>query len=354
MFRQALTFQDVLLLPAYSEVLPTQVETNTELAPGLKLAIPILSAAMDTVTESRLATAMAELGGLGVIHKNLSIPEQAFEVSQTEGFAAAAVGPGPELDARAEALVEAGVKMLVVDTAHGHSKGVLDAVALLKKRYPSHVIVGGNIATAKAAQALIDAGADVVKVGVGPGSICTTRIVAGVGVPQLSAILDVASVTRPAGIGLIADGGIQASGDIVKALAAGADAVMLGSLLAGTAESPGEVIEHSGKLWKNYRGMGSAKAMARGSKDRYGQAEVKDARKLVPEGVSGLTAYRGTLESVIFQLVGGLRAGMGYLGAANLKALRENAEFVRMTSAGLRESHVHDITGIEENLNDNA
>lgn len=345
MFPQALTFNDVLLMPAYSEILPSQVNVETKLGPSLKLQTPILSAAMDTVTTSRMAIAMAKNGGLGVIHKNLSIQAEANEVQlvkQADCLCAAAVGPGPDLQARAQALVEAGVDALVLDTAHGHSRGVIDGIRNLKAWFPEITLIAGNIATKTAAKALIEAGADVVKVGIGPGSICTTRIVAGVGVPQLTAILEVAEITRPLGIGLIADGGIGQSGDITKALAAGADAVMLGSLLAGTKEAPGEVIESSGRSWKYYRGMGSIAAMAEGSKDRYAQADISEGKKLVAEGVEGRTAYRGELGPVLYQLTGGLRSGMGYLGASNLGELRQNAQFVQITPAGLKESQVHD------------
>ncbi|MES2503306.1 MAG: IMP dehydrogenase [Myxococcota bacterium] len=341
MFPEALTFADVLLQPAYSEVLPSQVNFETRLGNKLNLKTPILSAAMDTVTERAMAAAMAGEGGLGVIHKNMSPQMQASHV--LSGQSAAAVGPGTDLEARAEALVKAGAIMLVVDTAHGHSRGVLDAVTRLKKLYPEITIVGGNIATAQAAKALIEAGADAVKVGIGPGSICTTRIVAGVGVPQLTAILEVAQIARPFGVGVIADGGITHSGDIVKALAAGADAVMLGSLLAGTKESPGEVVTIEGKQWKAYRGMGSLGAMVQGSKDRYAQGDVQENKKLVAEGVEGFTAYKGALSAILYQLTGGLRSGMGYLGAANLGDLRANARFMKITAAGLRESHVHDV-----------
>lgn len=346
MFPQALTFNDVLLIPAYSEVLPSQVKTKTRLGAKLELETPVLSAAMDTVTESTMAIAMAKNGGLGVIHKNMPITEQASEVlkvKQASCLCAAALGPGKDLESRSRALVDAGVDVLVIDTAHGHSLGVIEGVRSLRSWFPDKIIIAGNIATGQAAQALINAGADIVKVGIGPGSICTTRIVAGVGVPQLTAILEVAKVTRPLGIGLIADGGIQQSGDITKALAAGADAVMLGSLLAGTKESPGEVIQDAGKSWKYYRGMGSVAAMNQGSKDRYAQADVSEGKKLVAEGVEGRTPYRGEVESVLYQLTGGLRSGMGYLGASNLEQLREKAQFVQITSAGLRESHVHDL-----------
>ena len=346
MFSQALTFNDVLLVPAYSEILPSQVEVKTQLGHKLELKIPVLSAAMDTVTESKMAIAMAQNGGVGVIHKNMPVVQQAAEVlkvKQASCLCAAALGPGQDLQARSKALVDAGVDILVMDTAHGHSFGVIEGIKNLKVLYPEKIIIAGNIATQKAAEALVEAGADILKVGIGPGSICTTRIVSGVGVPQITAILEVAKITRPAGVGLIADGGIQQSGDITKALAAGADAVMLGSLLAGTDESPGEMIEAGGKSWKAYRGMGSVAAMSQGSKDRYAQADISEGKKLVAEGIEARTVYKGEVSAVLYQLIGGLRSGMGYLGAAHLEELREKAQFVQITPAGLKESHVHDV-----------
>jgi IMP dehydrogenase len=471
--KEALTFDDVLLVPAESSVLPAQANTFTKLTRSIELGIPLISAAMDTVTESRLAIALAQTGGMGIIHKNLDIAAQAEEVRRVkryesgmvvnpvtihpeqtlaqartlmahhrisgipvvernsgklvgiltnrdvrfathgeqpvaelmtkdnlvtvrEGVPAeearrllhqfriekllvvdeafrciglitvkdmekaqaypmackddkgrlrvgAATGVGPDGLARAEALIDAGVDLVVVDTAHGHSRGVIDAVAEIKKRSNYAQVMAGNIATGDAARALIDAGADAVKVGIGPGTICTTRIVAGVGVPQLSAVMDVAEVAAKQGVPLIADGGIKFSGDIVKAIAAGASAVMIGSLFAGTEESPGEVFLYQGRSYKSYRGMGSLGAMARGSADRYFQAEVADNLKLVPEGIEGRVAYKGPVEAVIHQLVGGLRAGMGYTGSATITELQTKAEFRRITSAGWRESHVHDV-----------
>ena len=471
--KEALTFDDVLLVPAESSVLPAQANTSTKLTRSIELGIPLISAAMDTVTESRLAIALAQTGGLGIIHKNFDIAAQAEEVRRVkryesgmvvnpvtihpdqtlaaartlmaqhrisgipvverksgklvgiltnrdvrfathgeqpvselmtkenlvtvrEGVPAeearrllhqyriekllvvdeafrciglitvkdmekaqaypnackdekgrlrvgAATGVGPDGLERAEALIDAGVDLVVVDTAHGHSRGVIDAVAAIKKRSNYAQVMAGNIATGEAARALIDAGADAVKVGIGPGTICTTRIVAGVGVPQLSAVMDVAEVAAKQGVPLIADGGIKFSGDIVKAIAAGASAVMIGSLFAGTEESPGEVFLYQGRSYKSYRGMGSLGAMARGSADRYFQAEVNDNLKLVPEGIEGRVAYKGPVEAVIHQLVGGLRAGMGYTGNATIADLQAKAEFRRITSAGWRESHVHDV-----------
>ena len=363
--RLALTYDDVLLVPVYSEVLPHEASLHTQLGPRLVLKAPILSAAMDSVTEAPMAIAMALQGGLGVIHKNISAAQQADEVARVKGRAlseperqrasldeggalrvAAALGVSSSEERRAEALIGAGVDALVVDTAHGHSRGVLEAIKRLRARYPEVTLIGGNIATASACEALIDAGADVVKVGIGPGSICTTRVVAGVGVPQLTALFDCVQVARARHIGVIADGGIKTSGDVVKALAAGADAVMLGGMLAGCEEAPGELVERDGLLYKGYRGMGSVAAMKLGSSERYSQQQL-EPEKLVPEGVEGEVPSRGPLEETLDQIKGGVRAGMGYLGAADLGALRARAEFVRLTSAGLRESHVHDLSAVK-------
>jgi IMP dehydrogenase len=471
--KEALTFDDVLLVPAESSVLPAQADTSTFLTKTIQLGIPLVSAAMDTVTENRLAITLAQSGGLGIIHKNLDIKTQAEEVRRVkryesgmvvnpvtinpdkplaaarslmathrisgipvvekdsgklvgiltnrdvrfathpeqpvhelmtrerlitvrEGVPAeeakrllhqyriekllvvddafrciglitvkdmekaqaypnackdekgrlrvgAATGVGKDGLERALALIDAGVDLVVVDTAHGHSRGVIDAVAEIKKRSNYAQVMAGNIATPDAARALIDAGADAVKVGIGPGTICTTRIVAGVGVPQLSAVMEVVELAAKQGVPVIADGGIKFSGDIVKAIAAGASAVMIGSLFAGTEESPGEVFLYQGRSYKSYRGMGSLGAMARGSADRYFQQEVNDTLKLVPEGIEGRVAYKGPVEAVIHQLVGGLRAGMGYTGNRTINDLQTKAVFRRITSAGWRESHVHDV-----------
>jgi IMP dehydrogenase len=483
----ALTFDDVLLQPGHSEVMPGQTDIRTKIAQDIELNLPIISSAMDTVTESRLAIAMAQAGGMGVIHRNLSPEIQAEEVRQVKKFesgmvvnpvtigpnatlaeaqalmarhhisgipvvevsnnsadmtgklvgiltnrdvrfadnpnqkiyelmtkdrlitvkenvdqneakhllhqhriekllvvddrghciglitvkdieksqlnphaakdaqgrlrAAAATSVGDDGFERAERLIDAGVDVLVIDTAHGHSQRVLDAVGRAKTLSNSVRILAGNVATRDGAQALIDAGADAVKVGIGPGSICTTRIVAGVGVPQLSAILDAVDVANKSAIPVIADGGIKYSGDLAKALAAGASAAMIGSLLAGTEESPGEVYLHQGRSFKAYRGMGSVGAMARGSADRYFQAEVSDTLKLVPEGIEGQVPYKGAVSAVLHQLAGGLRASMGYVGGRNLAEFRERATFVRISSAGLRESHAHDVTITRESPN---
>jgi IMP dehydrogenase len=469
--REGLTFDDVLLVPAHSTVLPKEADLSTQLTAKIRLNIPLLSAAMDTVTESRTAICMAREGGLGIIHKNMTPAEQAIEVDQVkksesgmivdpitmrpeqkifealelmkkyrisgvpitrdgklvgiltnrdlrfetqldqpianvmtkenlvtvppgttleeakqhlhrhriekllvvdEHYAlkglitikdiekvrqyphackdeigrlrvGAAIGVGPDREARLEALVKAGVDVVAIDTAHGHSQGVIDAVVATKRAYPDLQLIAGNIATAAAAEALIKAGADAVKVGIGPGSICTTRVVAGVGVPQITAIGDVARVAHAAGIPLIADGGIKYSGEIPKAVAAGADIIMIGSLFAGTDESPGETILYQGRTFKAYRGMGSLGAMKQGSKDRYFQGDVESDVKLVPEGIEGRVPYRGSLSNNIHQLMGGLRAGMGYTGCLTLAELQQNGRFMRITNAGLRESHVHDV-----------
>ncbi len=476
----ALTFDDVLLQPGHSEVLPGQTSVATRLAPDFELNIPIISAAMDTVTEGRLAIAMAQAGGLGVIHKNLTPVEQAEQVRQVKKFesgmvvnpvtigpdatladalalmkmhgisgipvveksgrlvgivtnrdvrfasdptqkiyelmthqnlvtvkesvdqqeakrllhshriekllvvdgegrcvglitvkdiekaqlnpnaskdaqgrlrAAAAVGVGDDGFERAERLIDAGVDLLVVDTAHGHSARVLEAVTRVKKLSNSVRIMAGNVATADGTKALIDSGADAVKVGIGPGSICTTRIVAGVGVPQLAAIMSAVEAARAQDIPVIADGGIKFSGDVAKAIASGASAVMIGSLLAGTDESPGEVYLYQGRSFKAYRGMGSVGAMARGSADRYFQAEVRDTLKLVPEGIEGQVPYKGPVSGVLHQLAGGLKAAMGYVGGKDIKEFQDRATFVRISGAGLRESHPHDVTITRESPN---
>lgn len=347
----ALTFDDVLLVPKKSEVLPRDVNLRTQLTKTLYVEIPLLSSPMDTVTESAMAIAMGKEGGLGIIHKNLDGDQQVVEVKKVKqaGFmVGAAVSVGEKAMRRAEALVAARVDVLVVDSAHGHSKGVIDMVAYLKKTYPDIQVIGGNVATAAATKDLIKAGADAVKVGIGPGSICTTRIVAGIGVPQLTAIVNCAKEANKHGVPIIADGGIRYSGDIVKALAAGANAVMMGGALAGTDEAPGEIVEENGIKLKAYRGMGSMEAMQHGSKDRYLQESVTEAKKLVPEGIVGKIKYKGSVDQVVYQLLGGLRAGMGYCGSATIEELHTNAEFVQITNAGIRESHPHSLAYISE------
>jgi IMP dehydrogenase len=468
----ALTFDDVLLVPAASEVLPKDVEVRTGLTRNIAMNIPLVSAAMDTVTEAHTAITMAREGGIGFIHKNMSIERQATEVDKvkksesgmivdpvtmrpdqkisevlavmeryrisgvpivedgrklvgivtnrdlrfetnleqkvadvmtkdklitaSEGITleeskvllhqnriekllvvnergelrglitikdimkikkypnackdglgrlrvGAAVGVGSDRDARVEALIKAGVDVIAVDSAHGHAQAVVDSVREIKGRFPDIELVAGNVATTDGARSLAEAGADAIKIGVGPGSICTTRVVAGVGVPQISAVMECASVAREYQVPIIADGGIKYSGDVVKALAAGAHAVMIGSLFAGTDESPGETVLYQGRSYKVYRGMGSLGAMKEGSRDRYFQGDIEEAVKFVPEGIEGRVPYKGPLSSSVFQLIGGLRGGMGYLGCANLEELREKARFIRITPAGLRESHVHDV-----------
>ena len=361
--KEGLTFDDVLLIPAESHVLPNEVDLHTQLAPNLKLNIPIISAGMDTVTEGAMAIAIALQGGLGVIHKNMSITAQAGEVSNVKNvvvpsnitkaavddhnhlLVAAAIGVTSDTFERAEALIEKGADAIVIDTAHGHSAGVLRKIKEIRAHFPDITLIAGNIATGDAARALFDAGVDIVKVGIGPGSICTTRVVAGVGVPQITAIYDAATAAREYHKPIIADGGMKYSGDIVKALAAGGNAVMLGSMLSGTTEAPGEIFESDGHKFKTYRGMGSVGAMAQahGSSDRYFQGGVNEANKLVPEGVEARVEYKGDVSDIVFQIIGGLRSGMGYVGAATIADLRENAQFVKITNAGLRESHPHDV-----------
>ncbi|AGQ24259.1 IMP dehydrogenase [Lactobacillus helveticus] len=361
--KKGLTFDDVLLIPAESHVLPNEVDLSTKLADNIKLNIPLVSAGMDTVTEGAMAIAMALQGGLGVVHKNMSIQAQAGEVANVKSvvvpsnttkaavddqnrlLCAAAVGVTSDTFERAEALLEAGADAIVIDTAHGHSAGVLRKIKEIRDHFPKQTLIAGNVATGDATRALFDAGVDVVKVGIGPGSICTTRIVAGVGVPQITAIYDAASAAREYHKPIIADGGIKYSGDVVKALAAGGNAVMLGSMLSGTTEAPGDIFEDNGKKYKRYRGMGSVGAMAQahGSSDRYFQGGVNEANKLVPEGVEARVEYKGDVSDVIFQIDGGLRSGMGYCGAANIPELIEKAQFVQITNAGLRESHPHDV-----------
>jgi IMP dehydrogenase len=352
-----LTYDDVLLLPDASDVVPSEVDTRTQLTRSIYLDIPLVSSAMDTVTESAMAIAMAKAGGIGIIHRNLAIDEQVTHVKLVKGAGlcvGAAVGVGDDGFERAEALIGADVDVIVVDTAHGHHRAVLEAIAKIKKHFPQQEIIGGNIATRAGAQALINAGADAVKVGVGPGSICTTRVVAGVGVPQVTAIMEAAKACMKADIPLIADGGLQFSGDIAKAIVSGADTVMLGSLLAGCDESPGELVDIDGKRFKRYRGMGSLSAMqTRGakksySKDRYMQDDVLAEDKLVPEGIEGKVAYRGPVADVVHQLVGGLRSGMGYAGAENIAALHKRGRLIQITSAGLQESHPHDVLDVAD------
>ncbi len=365
----ALTFDDVLLVPQASSVLPRDVDVSTKLG-KLRLNIPVIAAAMDTVTEAEMAIAMASVGGIGVVHKNMSREAQAGEVAKVKTFevpafddrlaggpavddqgrllVGAAVGVGGDRDERIAALVAAGVDAIFIDTAHGHSAGVLDAARFVKQHWPEVTLVVGNVATPEATLACIEAGADVVKVGIGPGSICTTRIVAGTGVPQLTAINDCAEAARSKGVAVIGDGGLRNSGDVAKALGAGAAAVMMGSMFAGTVESPGDVEESDGYRYKVYRGMGSIEAMAAGSSDRYFQDAEKEggtnAKKLVPEGIVGRVPAKGPVGDILYQIVGGVRAAMGYSGCGSIDEMNTQARFVRITNSGLRESHVHDVT----------
>ena len=345
--KEALTFDDVTLAPNYSEILPSQTETKTVLSKNLTLKIPLLSSAMDTVTESKMAIAIAKEGGIGVIHRNLNIKKQIFEIKKVKSQnlkVGAAVGAGPKEILRAEAILKEKVDLIVVDTAHGHSMGVQEVVKRIKRLSNRTQLIAGNIATVEGAKALIDCGADAVKIGIGPGSICTTRVVAGVGVPQFSAIMEASEECHKHGVPAVADGGIKYPGDIAKAIAAGADCVMIGSLLAGTDEAPGDVFLYQGRSYKSYRGMGSLGAMARGSADRYFQQEVSDALKLVPEGIEGQVPFKGAVSGIIHQMVGGLRAAMGYTGNATITEMQKNCKFLRSTESGRRESHVHDVT----------
>ncbi len=345
--KEALTFDDVLLEPKYSEVLPSQVLTETSLSNNLNLNIPILSSAMDTVTESKMAISIAKAGGIGVIHRNLNIKDQISEIKKVKSkklLVGAAVGAGPLEHKRAVAVLKENVDLIVVDTAHGHTKKVSEIIKIIKKiKSKKTTLCAGNIATSEAAKFLIKLGVDVIKVGIGPGSICTTRIVAGIGVPQLSAIHAARKGIGKKKVTIIADGGIKFSGDISKALVAGADAVMIGSLFAGTDESPGKIVKKNGKFFKSFRGMGSIGAMNKGSADRYFQTKQKDISKYVPEGVEGLVKYKGSVNKIIYQLIGGLKSSMGYLGTKKVKNLRNKTKFVKITKAGFYESMVHNI-----------
>ena len=345
--KEALTFDDVLLTPNYSNILPSEVSTSTSLSSNINLKIPVLSSAMDTVTESKMAISIARAGGLGIIHRNLEIKKQIIEIKKVKSkklLVGAAVGAGPIEIKRAEALLKENIDMIVVDTAHGHTQKVAEIIKKIRKIKPKKTLLcAGNIATAEAAKFLASLGVDVIKVGIGPGSICTTRLVAGVGVPQLSAILDVKKALGKSKTKIISDGGIKFSGDLAKAIAAGADAVMIGSLFSGTTESPGKILKRKGKLYKTFRGMGSAGAMSVGSADRYYQKKFKDISKFVPEGVEGIVKFKGSVNKIIYNLTGGLRSSMGYLGAKTINDLQKRGEFVKISKAGFYESMVHNV-----------
>ena len=350
--KEALTFDDVTLAPRYSEVLPSDVDTKIVLSKNLTLKIPILSSAMDTVTESKMAIAIAKAGGIGVIHRNLDIKKQIYEINKVKKknlIVGAAVGAGPKEIKRAEAILKEKVDLIVVDTAHAHTKKVAEIIKKIKKKKSKYTtLCAGNIATTEAAKFLIKLGVDIIKVGIGPGSICTTRLVAGIGVPQLSAILEVKKGTKNKKVSIISDGGIKFSGDIAKALAAGADAVMIGSLFAGTKETPGKLIKKNGQLYKNFRGMGSVGAMNKGSAERYFQKIQQDTSKYVPEGVEGLVKYKGDLKNIIYKLIGGLKSSMGYLGSKKIINLRNKSKFLKITKAGFYESMVHNIDEVKK------
>ena len=351
--KEALTFDDVLLLPRYSNILPSETDISLNLAKNIKLKTPFLSSAMDTVTESSMAIAIAKSGGIGIIHRNLDIEKQSKEVEKVKRkklFVGAAIGTSLEDLKRVKLLIDSGVDLIVIDTAHGHSEKVLKILSRVKKNNKIPICVG-NIATGEAAKRLYNSGADVIKVGIGPGSICTTRMVAGIGVPQISAIMEVHNALKGKKIKIISDGGIKFSGDIAKAVAAGADAIMMGSIFAGTKESPGKKFKIKNKFYKEYRGMGSIGAMSAGSSNRYFQKNYKDKSKFVPEGVEGRVEYKGNVSKIIYQLKGGLRSSMGYIGAKKLEDIKKNAKFIKITKAGFYESMVHSVEMMETTLN---
>ena len=352
--KEALTSDDVLLLPKYSEILPSKTNIILQLTKKISLKVPFLTSAMDTVTESKMAMAIAKEGGLGIIHRNLDIKKQSIEVKKVKNkklIVGAAIGTNQEDLDRARSLISNGVDLIVIDTAHGHSKKVLKTLSKIKKITNNIPTCVGNIATGEAAKKLYDSGADIIKVGIGPGSICTTRMVAGIGVPQISAIMEVKKALYKKNIKIISDGGIKFSGDIAKALAAGADAIMMGSIFAGTDESPGKKYKINGKFYKQYRGMGSIGAMSAGSANRYFQKNFKDKSKFVPEGVEGRVEYKGKVSKIIYQLQGGLRSSMGYIGAKNLKEINKKATFVKITKAGFYESMVHSVEMTQKTIN---
>ena len=352
--KEALTFDDVLLLPKYSKILPSNTNISLNLTKKISLKVPFLTSAMDTVTESKMAIAIGEEGGLGVIHRNLDIKNQSKEVGKVKRknlHVGAAIGTNKDDFDRARSLISNGVDLIVIDTAHGHSEKVLKTLSKIKKIIKKIPICVGNIATGEAAKKLYNSGADIIKVGIGPGSICTTRMVAGVGVPQISAIMEVKKALQNKNVKIISDGGIKFSGDIAKALAAGADAIMMGSIFAGTHESPGKKFKIKGKIYKEYRGMGSIGAMSAGSANRYFQKNFNDKSKFVPEGVEGRVEYKGKVSKIIYQLQGGLRSSMGYIGAKNLGEIYKKAKFIKITKAGFYESMVHSVEMTQKTIN---
>ena len=352
--KEALTFDDVLLLPQYSSIVPANTNINVSLSDSINLKIPFLSSAMDTVTESKMAITIAKNGGIGVIHRNLDIKKQCNEIKKVKKIrlkVGAAIGTSQAELTRAKYLIDFGVDMIVIDTAHGHSKNVLEMLNKIKKFSKKITICVGNIATGDAAKLLYNSGADILKVGIGPGSICTTRIVAGIGVPQITALLNVKKAMNKKKIKIISDGGIKFSGDIIKAIAAGADAIMMGSIFAGTDESPGKIFKKNNKFYKLYRGMGSIGAMSSGSSERYFQKNYKDKSKFVPEGVESRIHYKGKVSKIIYQLQGGLRSSMGYIGAQKLDEVRKKSKFIKITKAGFYESMVHSVETIKSTIN---
>ncbi len=352
--KESLTFDDVLLLPQYSNILPSETNITLQLTKKINLKVPFLSSAMDTVTESKMAIAIAKEGGIGIIHRNLNIKDQTKEIIKVKKkklFVGAAVGTTNEDVDRVKSLINNGCDLIVIDTAHGHSEKVLNTLLKLKKINNKIPICVGNIATGEAAKKLYNSGADIIKVGIGPGSICTTRMVSGIGVPQISAIMNVKKALKNKKIKIISDGGIKFSGDIAKALAAGADAIMMGSIFAGTEESPGKKFKINGKFYKQYRGMGSIVAMSSGSANRYFQKNFKDKSKYVPEGVEGRVEYKGNVSKIIYQLQGGLRSSMGYIGASDLNQIKKNAKFIKITKAGFYESMVHSVEMTQKTIN---
>ena len=352
--KEALTFDDVLLVPRYSSVLPSETNLNIDLGNNLKLKIPFLSSAMDTITESNMAIAIAQKGGLGIIHRNLSINEQFKEIKKVKKknlIVGAAVGTADEDLTRTKSILDAGVDLIVIDTAHGHSEKVIKILSKIKKIKSKIPICVGNIASGEAAIKLYNEGADILKVGIGPGSICTTRMIAGIGVPQITAIIDVKKSIKNKKIKIISDGGIKFSGDIAKALAAGADVIMMGSIFAGTDESPGKKFKFKSKFYKSYRGMGSIGAMSAGSSNRYFQKNHKDRSKFIPEGVEARVLYKGPVEEILYQLQGGLRSSMGYIGAKIIKEIKKKGKFIKITKAGFYESMVHSVEMTKETRN---